>query len=99
MRQGQYGQLLVNGSLGHGEKNVASAGTAEALGAENAIKRVHITAKTTNSGTIWVGGSGVTTTGTPLSAGDSMIITIDSLSEVFVNATVSGEGVTYSYVF
>jgi hypothetical protein len=35
--------------------------------------------------------------GTPLEAGDSYSIDIDDLADVFIDATVSGEGVTFTY--
>ncbi len=35
--------------------------------------------------------------GVPLSAGDSYELGIDDLSDVYIDALVSGEGVTYAY--
>lgn len=102
----QLKELIVNGSasvptsLGAGRKVVASAGTAEALGASTTIKEVLVTAETNNTGMIAVGGSGViaaeaTREGTPLFPGDSVIIQIDDLAEVYIDSTVNGDGVTY----
>lgn len=89
-------------SLGNGRKTVASAGTAEALAASTSCKSVTVTAETDNTGVISVGGSGViatlaTRTGTPLNAGDSFTLEIDNLSKVYIDTTVSGDGVTYTY--
>jgi len=33
----------------------------------------------------------------PLNAGDSIVIPIDNLSDVYIDSTVSGEGVTFTY--
>jgi len=90
-------------AAGNGRKVVASAGTAEALAATTAIKSVVITAETDNTGIVVVGGSGVvaslsTREGTPLNAGDSISIDIDDLAEVYLDSTVNGEGVTYTYL-
>ena len=89
--------------IGHGRQVVTTAGTDVALAASTVAKVVIITAETDNTGVIAVGGSGVdavlaTRTGTPLSAGDSLTLEIDNLADVFIDATVSGDGVTYSYL-
>lgn len=90
-------------AIGDGLKLVAAAGTREALAASTACKWVSVTAKQTNTGVIVVGGtsvvaaSGATRRGTPLAAGDSFSFQIDNLNDVNIDATVSGEGVTYTY--
>jgi len=94
--------LSTPATVGHGRKTVASAGTAEALNASTACKSVVVTAETDNTGVIVVGGSGVlntlaSRTGTPLNAGESMSLDIGNLSAVFVDASVTGDGVTYTY--
>lgn len=85
-----------------GKKLVAAAATAERLAASaTKCKSVTITAKMTNTGVICVGGStvvaasGANRTGIPLNPGDSVTLDIDDLYKVFVDATVSGEGVTF----
>ena len=88
--------------LGDNRKTVASAGTAEALAGSTAIKWVIVTAETDNTGIVVVGGSTVvaalaTRRGVPLAAGDSVTLTIDNLADVFVDATVSTDGVTFVY--
>ena len=87
----------------HGRKIVATAGTDEALATSTVAKVVIITAETDNTGVIAVGAAGVdavlaTRTGTPLLAGDSVTLEIDNLADVYIDATVSGDGVTYSYL-
>jgi hypothetical protein len=89
-------------SIGDGRKVVAAAATAETLAVSTACKTVVITAETDNTGVISVGASDVvaalaTRKGTPLNAGDSVSIDIDNLSKVYLDTTVSGDGVTYTY--
>lgn len=81
-----------------GSKNVTTAGTRVALAASTTCKRVIITAKVTNTGIIWTGGSDVgALVGTPLYALDSIDIEIANLATVFIDSTVNGEGVTFTY--
>ncbi len=81
---------------------VTTAGTRVDLASSTASRVVVITAETDNTGTIVVGGSTVvavlaTRRGTPLSPGDSVSINIDNLSDVKLDSTVSGDGVTFTY--
>lgn len=92
-------------NLKDGLKLVTTAATRETLVAASTFCRsVCITAKQTNTGTIVVGGvtvvaaSGATRRGTPLNAGDSTTISINDLVKVYLDSTVSGEGVTYTYL-
>jgi hypothetical protein len=95
----------TNSAIGDNLKLVAAAGTRETLVASTTpCKSVVITAKLTNTGTVVVGGStvvaasGATRRGAPLSAGDSVVIDIDDLVKIYLDVTVSGEGVTFAYV-
>jgi len=88
--------------LGHGVKAVTAAGTAEAIAASTAAKWVIVQAQTDNTGIIAVGGSGVlatvaTGTGVALVAGALITIPCDNLADIFVDATVSGDGVRFTY--
>jgi hypothetical protein len=88
--------------IGHGVKVVAAAGTDEALAASTAAKWVVIQAQTDNTGIIAVGATGVdatvaTGTGLVLSAGEKITLPIDNLADVFIDATVTGDGVRYTY--
>lgn len=88
--------------LNTGRKVVTTAGTAVAIASSTTCKWVAITAETDNTGYIVVGDSGViaslsTREGVPLNAGDSIVIPIDNLSDVYIDSTVSGEGVTFTY--
>lgn len=88
-------------TLSEGRKTITTAGTREALVASLTLaKYVIITAETDNTGIIAVGGPAViaalaTRTGIPLLAGDSLVIKVDNLAKVFLDTTVSGDGVTY----
>lgn len=88
--------------IGHGVKTVTSAGTDEALAASTACKRVTIMAQSDNTGVIAVGASGVdatvaTGTGVLLFPGDVFELDIDNLADVFIDASVNGEGVRFTY--
>ena len=90
------------GGMVSGRKTVAAAGTAEALASDTACEKVDIQAELDNAGVICVGGPGViaaaeTRTGNALRAGDTYCIEIDNLANVYIDATVNGEGVTYNY--
>lgn len=89
---------------GDGNQTVTTAATRVQLSASSVpCKSVSITAKDTNTGVIVVGGStvvalaGATRRGTPLNAGDTMTIDIGNLNLLYIDATVSGEGVVYTY--
>jgi len=89
--------------IANNRKVVTTAATAVALAASTAAKYVVITAETDNTGVIVVGGSGVvaalaTRQGTPLNPGASMGIPIDNLADVYIDSTVSGDGVTFTYL-
>jgi len=94
--------VAVKSTIADGRQVVAVAGTAVALASSTACKLVTITAETDNTDIIVVGGSTVvaalaTRRGVPLSAGDTYELGIDDLSDVHLDALVSGEGVTYTY--
>lgn len=90
--------------IGDGRKVVAAAGTREALVASSTpAKVVFLTAETDNTGVVVVGGTGViaalaTRRGTPLSAGDTVILDCDDLVDINLDVTVAGDGVTYTYL-
>lgn len=85
----------------HGQKNVTTAGTAEALvSSSTPCEWVTVVAKRTNTGRVYVGGASVPnddTGGAYLSAGDSIDIDVTNLIKLYINSTVNGEGVTYIY--
>jgi len=88
--------------IGHGVTTVTTAGTDVVLAASTPAKMVMIQAQTDNTGIIAVGASGVDATvatgsGVALAAGDSITLPIDNLADIFIDATVNGEGVRYTY--
>lgn len=79
----------------HNKVTVASAGTRVVLGSANCLS-VTITALAGNAGIIYVGGSGVTSAnGHQVTAGSSVSLDINSLGAVWIDATNSGDSVTY----
>jgi len=102
-------RLLVDGvvdhnitGIGHGIKTVTTAGTDVALAASTTCKRVLIQSQTDNTGLIAVGASGVdateaTGTGAILYAGDAVEMDIDNLADIYIDSTVSGDGVRFIY--
>jgi len=87
---------------GNGRKVVTSAGTDEALGGNVPCEEVIVTAETDNTGVIAVGVEGViaslsTRTGVPLAAGASVTVATNNLNKIWIDSTVSGDGVTYLY--
>lgn len=88
-------------TLTDGRKTVTAAGIAEAISATLACQWVTLTALKTNTGDIYAGGSAVSAVsgseaGQPLAAGDSITFPVDDAATVFIDAEVSGEGVTFT---
>lgn len=88
--------------MAHGVKTIAAAGTDEAIAGSTAAKHIIIQAQTDNTGWCAVGGTGVdatiaTGTGVLLGPGDSAPFNIDNLADVFVDCTVTGDGVRFTY--
>jgi len=87
-----------------GRKQVAAAGTAEALvSLPESISSVAVQGFTTNTGEVCIGDANIVAAdgserGMFLGAGESTTIAIDDLSKLYVDAKVSGEGVTFTYV-
>jgi hypothetical protein len=93
--------------IGDGRAVVATAGTRVQVSVPSiAITSAAITALETNVGKIVIGGPTVvaaagTRRGTPLAAGETYSIDrddqVDDLSQVWIDATANGDGVSYSY--
>lgn len=87
-----------------GRKFVTTAGARVAISATSVqVDTVLITAETDNTGVIVVGSLTVVATlasrqGTPLFAGESMVLEAVDLANVYLDATVSTDGVTYTYL-
>lgn len=92
-------------TISHGNKTVTTAGTSVALKATStAAKWIWVHAYSANTGKIAVGGSGVNASGTvgtgtggALAAGESIMLPVFDLANVYIDATVNGEGVRFTY--
>ncbi len=89
--------------MGNGRKIVTTAGTSERLAPSMQISNIIVQAETDNTGVIVVGGLGViaalaTRTGIALVAGDSITLNITDPFPIYLDATVSGDGVTYLWI-
>ena len=87
-------------SVADGRKVVTVAGTRVQFDPLE-CRAVAFTAELGNTGVIVIGGPTVvaaagTRTGTPLSAGDTAILAVNNMKLVYMDATVNGEGVTYT---
>ena len=95
----------VTGTVGHNittiasdEMDVTTAGTALVLSVSQACKKVDIQAKITNTGKIYIGGSTVDSDeGLELRRGDIYSLEIGDLNNVYVDSSVDGEGVRYTW--
>lgn len=90
-------------AIKHGVKTVTTAGTDVALATSTSARWVVIQAQTDNTGVIAVGEAGVdatvaTGTGVALAAGESISLPCDDLANIYIDATVNGEGVRYTYI-
>lgn len=80
----------------NGQKTVTTAGTQVVLAASQAVKSVTVKALSTNTGLIFVGATGVSSSnGYVLSARESISLDISNLATVFINSSLDGEGVSY----
>jgi len=91
-------------AIGDGRKVVAASATAERLiNTRTVCSQVIITAETDNTGIISVGGSTVigalaTRRGTPLAASESVTFHFKNLRDIWLDTTVDGDGVTFTYI-
>jgi len=86
-----------------GVKTVTTAGTAVVLATSRSARWVIIQAQTDNTGVVAVGDSTVlatvaTGTGVALAAGESLSLPCEDLGNIYIDATVNGDGVRYTYI-
>ena len=89
----------IAGNIVGGSQTVTTSGTCVALGSAECY-RVHIRANSDNTGIVAVGGSAVTAspvTGVFLEAAESLTLDVDNLSKVYIDASIDGEGVSFTY--
>jgi len=90
-------------NIGTGRAVVTTATTAVVVTSSNIPTAwVIIQAETDNTGTVAVGDSNVvaaltTERGTVLAAGESVTLPVSDLRQLYIDSTVSGDGVTYTY--
>lgn len=83
---------------------IAVAGTPETIPTTGQIREVMICALPNNTGIISVGGSNVdanlaTLIGIPLYKKDVLVVDVDKLDIIYIDAEVSGEGFTYLFIW
>lgn len=83
-----------------GQKTVAAAGTAEALGSQAIGGPLAVKALAANTGVVVIGNDGAsditTANGFQLSAGETLVFNhVAHLANILVDAAVSGEGVCW----
>lgn len=85
-------------SFSSGRKIVAAAGTAEAIGGDVDCLELFVVADPDNAGNIYLGGSSIDNTGGKIPPGGVMPCGPCNLSEVYIDADNSGEGISYFLV-
>lgn len=93
-----------SGSLKGGVAVCTAAGTANAIATTNVqCSWVVIQAQNSNTGNVMIGTSAVDitdgseTSGIELAAGESVTLPVSNLSEIYIDADTSADGVTYLY--
>lgn len=85
-------------TVGDGSKDITTAGTAEALGSDVAVKEVWITANDDNTGKVYVGTTTVSSTrGLKMFPGQTHKFTVSNLNLLYLDVDTNGEGVTFTY--
>ncbi len=98
---GPYVNVQPGSSIGSGQTVVAAAGTRVQLTATSTpILSVTVKALSTNTGIIYVGGDDVSAAiGLELiNPGESASVDVDNLTDVWIDAAVNGEGVSYIFL-
>jgi len=87
-------------AIGSGQQVVAAAGTRVQLSATSVpILSVTVKALATNTGDIYIGGANVAAgNGYILASGEPVSLDVDDLADVWIDAAVNGEGVSFIYV-
>ena len=83
---------------------VTTAGTPEVIPSPHQVREIMIVAGIKNTGLIVIGGPNVvadidTMIGAPLYSGDVFVVDVDELDIIYVDAEVSGDCITYVYIW
>ena len=81
-----------------GQKTVSTPGTCEKLHSDTACIAVLVKALSANTGLVYVGGSGLSQDEVELNAKEAVVLGINNLNKVYVDAINAGEGVCYGYL-
>lgn len=100
-----FSNIVASNTGVTGLKAITTANTPEQITATSTpIKRVVIQAKSSNVGTIVIGfantvraSPSASINGIDLQAGDAYTVDINNLNKVWIDASISGESVTYHY--
>ena len=94
---GAVTSITVPPAIYHGKKTVTAAGTDETLASTQAIlSGVTIKAEASNTGIMYVGTENVSSSdGFELAAGEQLFLEVANLTTVWLDCSVSGDGVTY----
>lgn len=89
-------------TIGDGFKLIPTAGTRVALASSTVSKRATVCSHASNTGVVAVGGTTVVAAlasqqGVALNAGDCYSLSIDNLSDINVDTTISGSTATFTY--
>ncbi len=93
--------VLPGSAVGSGQTVVAAAGTRVQLTATSTpILSVTVKALSTNTGIVYVGGADVSAANglELINPGESVSVDVDNLTDVWIDAAVNGEGVSYIYL-
>jgi len=89
-------QLSGSNTAKSGQKNVTTAGTQIALGTAQIYKELTVIANADNTGNIYLGDSTVdSSTGIVLPKGGFFTFHFVDIANVYIDASVSGEGVSF----
>lgn len=85
-----------------GQKTVATAGSAEALGTGPCAVNLMIKALHSNTGLVFVGNSGAdvtSATGKELDPGESLVLrSMARFEQIFLDAAINGDGVAWLFL-
>ncbi len=88
--------IATPSTIRNSKTTVTTAGTRVVLAASNTIQAVVIQAVQSNTGTIYVGDSSVSSTnGYELIAGQAIGVAIDNLNKIYIDASANSQSVTY----